>query len=271
MNPPYKEILGQAGPVTVILVDGEYVRNNIDLDFTEGGHDLVYPKIPKEQVWIDDVLDAQERLYTILHELHERSLMARGAVYDYAHINANRAEELGRRDEAELRNQLRELGWHSKNATKENVVNTIQERINEAKDVNVYKRLLAVLSAWSDKFPMTGIDGLLDLVIEKGKAILPKDKRAMCILKHVLCVEPFSAAVNGVLNTRFSDLPADLKPVAKVGGRHEVAFWNVDGQVYDYVKKLINFEGKKQAGFWCDISGEKVTLLDTEEETKETK
>jgi hypothetical protein len=112
---------------------------------------------------------------------------------------------------------------------------------------------------------MTGIDGLLDLVIEKGKAILPRDKRAVSILKHVLTVEPFSAAVNGVLNTRFSDLPADLTPVAMVGSRHETAFWNSNGSPTDLVKKLINFEGTKQAGFWCDISGKKVTLIDTEE------
>jgi hypothetical protein len=144
-------------------------------------------------------------------------------------------------------------------------VNTIQKRINEAVDINIYKRLLAVLSSWSDKFPLTGIDGLLDLVISKGKTILPKDKRALAILKHVLMAEPFSAAVNGVLNTRFSDLPSNLAPVAKVGDRHETAFWNSNGSPTDYTKKLINFEGTKQAGFWCDISGKKVELLDTEE------
>jgi hypothetical protein len=143
--------------------------------------------------------------------------------------------------------------------------NTMRERINEAKDVNVYKKLLNILSKWCTKFPMTGIDTILDQVIDKGKSILPKDKRALAIIDHVLSADSFSEAVSNLLNMRFADLPTSLKPIATVGKKHELAFWNTECRISDLVKDLLNFNGGK-SGFFCDTGGKKVTLLDTETE-----
>ncbi len=64
------------------LVDGMLVRTWYRIPFTQGGHDLVYKFVPKNEVWIDDDLTPAERPLVILHELHERALMARGVGYD---------------------------------------------------------------------------------------------------------------------------------------------------------------------------------------------
>ncbi len=64
--------------VSVWIVDGRLVRSVFDVDFTEGGHDHVYEFVPHDEVWIDNDLEEIERPYVLLHELHERNLMAKG-------------------------------------------------------------------------------------------------------------------------------------------------------------------------------------------------
>jgi hypothetical protein len=77
--------------LAIYLVDGEHVRNLIDVDFVNGGNGAVYPGyIPLDEVWIDDAQHALDRTATALHELVERDLMLhRGMSYDRAHDEAN--------------------------------------------------------------------------------------------------------------------------------------------------------------------------------------
>jgi len=62
--------------VHVWIVDGEIVRDIFFIDFTEGGHDQVYRFVPPGEVWLDDDLKLSELRYVLLHEVHERRLMA---------------------------------------------------------------------------------------------------------------------------------------------------------------------------------------------------
>lgn len=146
----------------------------------------------------------------------------------------------------------------------------MRKSITEAKDIALYKNLLNVFGDWCDKFPASSVDRLFEILVEQGKKILPDDKRALAILDFVLedNKDSVPAAVQKILNLRFRDLPAQLKPIAwgkpQMGRRHEIAFWNRDSKVFDQVKSLLNFEGGGK-GFWSDVEGEKVTLLDTEE------
>jgi hypothetical protein len=95
----------------VWVVDGRLVRSAFDLDFIAGGHDLVYNYVPAQEVWIDnDTLEA-ERLYIVLHELHERNLMEQGWTYERAHASANRLEVRCRRRPAALTRELAKVGW----------------------------------------------------------------------------------------------------------------------------------------------------------------
>lgn len=68
--------------VKVWLVNGRLVRDLFFIDFTEGGHDKVYPFIPEDEIWIDDDVNPYERKFVLLHEMHERNLMEKGYPYD---------------------------------------------------------------------------------------------------------------------------------------------------------------------------------------------
>jgi len=69
------------------IVDGFLVRSLIFLDFTHGGHDFVYRFVPKNEVWIDDVISSKDLKYVLVHELRERRLMKKGMKYNNAHYN----------------------------------------------------------------------------------------------------------------------------------------------------------------------------------------
>jgi hypothetical protein len=77
----YSEING----VAIYIVDGELVRDFFYEDFAEGGHDLVYPWIPDNEVWIDDDVSDDEQPPVAFHEMYERGLMLEGQPYDDAH------------------------------------------------------------------------------------------------------------------------------------------------------------------------------------------
>jgi len=77
--------------LNVWIVDGEAVRGLFFLDFTQGGHYYVYPFIPKNEVWIDDDINESEIKFVLLHELHERRLMAKGGKYIHENLRADDA------------------------------------------------------------------------------------------------------------------------------------------------------------------------------------
>jgi predicted double-glycine peptidase len=81
------EELGIVGNKKIVLVDGEKVRN-LYPRFKEGGHFLVYPFIPEDEIWIDNDLTAGKRKPTIKHEVEENRLMTQGWPYLAAHTQA---------------------------------------------------------------------------------------------------------------------------------------------------------------------------------------
>ena len=97
--------------VIVWIVNGRLVRSVFDIDFTEGGHDCVYEFVPENEVWIDDAIVEPERGYVLLHELHERNLMASGWSYSKAHAESSRLEYYCRHHPDELHDKLRAEGW----------------------------------------------------------------------------------------------------------------------------------------------------------------
>jgi hypothetical protein len=78
--------------LSVWIVNGRLVRSVFDIDFTAGGHDYVYEFVPENEVWIDDAIEAHERGYVLLHELHERNRMAQGLPYSKAHAESSHLE-----------------------------------------------------------------------------------------------------------------------------------------------------------------------------------
>jgi hypothetical protein len=97
--------------VSVWIVNGRMVRSVFDIDYTEGGHDYVYEFVPENEVWIDDAIIQAERGYVLLHELHERNLMAKGWPYSKAHLDSSRIEYRCRHHPDELHDALATEGW----------------------------------------------------------------------------------------------------------------------------------------------------------------
>jgi hypothetical protein len=93
--------------IKVWIVRGELVRDLFFITFTEGGHDVVYPFIPKNEIWIDDDLKNSETKFTLLHELYERNLMMRGKSYDRAHEKAIESEFYYRQNPRRINKRLR--------------------------------------------------------------------------------------------------------------------------------------------------------------------
>ncbi len=67
--------------IKVWIIKGNLVRDLFFIDFTEGGHDYVYRFVPKNEIWIDDDVRKSELKLVLLHEVHERNLMAKGWPY----------------------------------------------------------------------------------------------------------------------------------------------------------------------------------------------
>lgn len=115
----HRKLLGTVKKdIKVWLVDGFLVRSIFDIDFTEGGHDLVYDFVPNKEVWIDNDIKPKERPFVLLHELFERSLMAKGSKYDPAHIRASKLEWSARHDGDKLERSLDKMSWGIKKKRK---------------------------------------------------------------------------------------------------------------------------------------------------------
>jgi hypothetical protein len=97
--------------ISVWIVDGRLVRSLFDRDFTEGGHYHVYEFVPKDEVWIDDAIQENERRFVLLHELHEYNQMAKGVPYSKAHAESSKLELKYRMHQDELHDALAAEGW----------------------------------------------------------------------------------------------------------------------------------------------------------------
>lgn len=99
LKSPRLRLLGRCRGLNIYLVDGEKIRNTIDIDFTCGGQAMIYPSyVPVGEIWIDNALRALDRTATVLHELVELELMLRGWDYDRAHDVASKRERVFRRE-----------------------------------------------------------------------------------------------------------------------------------------------------------------------------
>lgn len=98
-----KKIKEYSRGVNVWVVNGEMVRDFFFSDFAGGGHDKVYPFIPKNEIWLDDDLKKSERDFIFVHELHERNLMAKGLKYHESHKSATEIEDFCRKEKYRLK------------------------------------------------------------------------------------------------------------------------------------------------------------------------
>jgi hypothetical protein len=83
---PYVTLPDPLENLTVWLVDGNLLRSYYKTDYTQGGHAIVYPWVPRAQIWVEDGVDHREIPFIVCHEYLERRLMRdEGLGYNRAH------------------------------------------------------------------------------------------------------------------------------------------------------------------------------------------
>lgn len=109
MEKPYLRKLQEIGEFEVWEVDGMFVRNNLNREFTNFGQHFRFPFIPKHQFWIDKENAPGESHFYIDHLLTEWHLMAGGADYDTAIEKADLREQRERKKSALMEKFRKEL------------------------------------------------------------------------------------------------------------------------------------------------------------------
>jgi hypothetical protein len=132
-KPPYIEKVEERGNLEAWIVDGAYIRGNMDEEFTNFGQHYRYPYIPQNELWIDREAQNDERPFFLDHLLVERKLMAGGMPYEKALVLADRAERKERRRAGDLRILTRE-----------------GQKLPDGKDVHerLWRKLESGLSVW---------------------------------------------------------------------------------------------------------------------------
>lgn len=97
MKKPYIKKLSKISNFTVWIVDGKYIRGNIDEEFTNAGQHYKYKFIPENELWIDEEGAPGEEKYYIDYLLAENRFMAKGMSYDEAVDKANIIERKERK------------------------------------------------------------------------------------------------------------------------------------------------------------------------------
>ncbi len=100
---PYIERIYHRRGVEAWLVDGSYIRKNIDEEFSNFGHSGSFDSIPKNEIWIDQESDPDEHRFFLAHASLERRLMCAGKDYDAARRQANKMERKMRIAAGDLR------------------------------------------------------------------------------------------------------------------------------------------------------------------------
>jgi len=89
---PYIRYIGHRGKLKIYLVDGGFVRSNLDEEFTNFGQHFRFSCIPEYELWLENEAAPDERRFFIDHLLVEWKLMKQGQTYDVAITYASSKE-----------------------------------------------------------------------------------------------------------------------------------------------------------------------------------
>ncbi len=89
----YQEQIGTIGDYEIWRVDGEYIRDNVNVDYVEGGNPGRYGFVPEGEIWLESEFSLVDLYATMIHEFVEVSHMVEDVwTYDKAHDKANEFE-----------------------------------------------------------------------------------------------------------------------------------------------------------------------------------
>ena len=79
-----KKLIEERDGFRIYEVDGEWIKNNLDVGFGTGGHGLVHSYIPMDEIWVWPVVENKWSI--ALHEMIEHNLMKNeGMEFEEAH------------------------------------------------------------------------------------------------------------------------------------------------------------------------------------------
>ncbi len=106
MKKPYIKKFSTISNFNVWIVDGTYIRNNMDEEFTNYGQHYRFSFIPENEFWIDREREPGEEKYFIDSMLVMNRLMANGMSHDEA---VKKAEAAERKERAKSRLMRKEV------------------------------------------------------------------------------------------------------------------------------------------------------------------
>ena len=107
MKPPYIKKIDERGDLKIWIVNGTYIRGNIDEEFTNFGQHYRYKYIPANEFWIDREAEHNETQFFIDHLLVENRLMAKGMPYGEALVKADHEERKERRRAGDIKQAIK--------------------------------------------------------------------------------------------------------------------------------------------------------------------
>ena len=109
MKKPYIKKIGRVSGFNIWTVDGKYIRDNLDEEFTNFGQPLDFKIIPKNEFWIDKEHSGNESRFFIMHMLAENKLMKEGKSFDEARVYANKIEKKERTNSKVFKNARKKI------------------------------------------------------------------------------------------------------------------------------------------------------------------
>lgn len=109
LDKPYLRKIETIEDFEVWEIDGKYIRDNIDVEFTNFGQHFRFKFIPVSEFWIDKEFGSDEAKYFVDHMIMEWSLMKEGKSYSYAAGVANKVEMKERKKSGKMKKAEKEL------------------------------------------------------------------------------------------------------------------------------------------------------------------
>jgi len=87
-----KELVNERDGYKIYVVDGNYVRDKVDVEFTNFGQHFRFKFIPRHEIWLDKDFGEGERKPFEIHAIVEAEEMAKGKDYSDAYDIGLKAE-----------------------------------------------------------------------------------------------------------------------------------------------------------------------------------
>ncbi len=131
MNKLYLSKFSEVSGFTIWIVDGYYIRQNIDIKFSNFGQHYRFNFIPENEFWLDRQAVPGEERYFIEHILVEHQLMSEGKNYNDATDEANIVEQKLRDEDEKVWELKSKLETDKESVLKEIRKEKLEEYSNE--------------------------------------------------------------------------------------------------------------------------------------------